>query len=153
MRTRTGRTHSRGEGLVVLIILLAIVGGGVWWLYSHKASLDRDARTFGREVIQKVAVAHDVPYFASNLSPQAKLNYPPSALNDMQAKLNSMGTPQQPLKIDEQVTFESQFFEPKGYFSTHIFYPTGSATMQIAVSHPVSKWQIDDMQFVPDRAR
>jgi hypothetical protein len=151
MRIGTRNNHRRGEGLVIIIILLAIIGGGVWWLYNHKASLDRDARVFGREVIQKVAVDHDVQFFASNLSPQVRTNYPPSALNDMQARLNKMGVPQQPLNIKDQVTFESQFFEPKGFFEVQLLYPTGMATMQIAVSHPVSKWQIDDMTFTYPR--
>lgn len=152
MKISKGRCRSKGEGLVVVIIMLALVGGGVWWLYSHKKTLDRETRVFGREVINRLAVNHDVDFFANNLSPQARLNYPPSQLGMVRNQFNQIGVPQQPIKIDEQVTFTSQFFEPRGYFVARLLYPTGGATMQIAVSHPVSKWQIDDMTFVVDRA-
>jgi hypothetical protein len=64
-----------------------------------------------------------------------------------------LGVPQQPMNIEEQVTFESHFFEPKGYFTAHLFYPTSAATMQIAVSHPVGKWQLDNLTFTPERPR
>lgn len=151
MKMRKHNCRSNGEGLVILIILLAVIGGGVWWLYNHKATMDRDARIFGREVIQQLAVNHDTTMFVEHLSPQMKLNYPPSQLQFMQGKLAQMGTPQQPLKIDEQVTFESHFFEPHGIFQTQLMYPSGLATLQMAVSHPVSKWQIDDLTIAYPR--
>jgi hypothetical protein len=143
MKTRNCR--SNGEGLVVLIILLAIIGGGVLWLYSHKKQLDRDARAFGRDMIQQLTVNHDTTMFVDHLSPQMKLNYPPSQLQYFQNKLKEIGVPQQPLKIDEQVTFESHFFEPHGIFQAQLMYPTGLGNIQMAISHPVSKWQIDDL--------
>jgi hypothetical protein len=151
MKISKGRCRSNGEGLVVIIIMLAIVGGGILWLYSHKKALDRDARAFGREIIQKLTVEHDVNFFVSNLSPQTRLNYPPSQVQVVQMQFTQLGAPQTPLKIDEQVTFESQFFEPKGYFTAHLLYPTGPAEMQVAVSHPVGKWQVDDMTFTMQR--
>ena len=150
MKTRTCR--SNGEGLVIIIILLAVIGGGVWWLYNHKSTLDRDARKFGREVIQKLVVDHDVNFFGQNLGPQARLNYPPSQLQMVQQQFTQLGVPQQPLKIEEQVTFESHFFEPRGYFTAHLMYPSGPVDLQVAVSHPVSKWQVDDMTFSVQRA-
>ncbi len=152
MKISKGRCRSNGEGLVVVIILLALIGVGVWWLHSHKKAMDHDARVFGREVINQLAVNHDVDFFANNLGPQARLNYPPSQLGLLRNQFNQIGVPQTPIKIDEDVQFTSHFFEPKGYFTAHLLYPTGGATMQIAVSHPVSKWQIDDMTFLVDRA-
>ena len=129
----------------MLIILLAIVGGGVLWLYSHKKQLDREARGFGREMIEQLTVKHDINMFADHLSPQLKMNYPPSQLQYLQTKLNEIGVPQQPLKIDEQITFESHFFEPHGIFQAQLMYPSGLGNIQMAISHPVSKWQIDDL--------
>ncbi|MEY2547319.1 MAG: hypothetical protein QOG48_2436, partial [Verrucomicrobiota bacterium] len=91
-------------------------------------------------------------FFASNLGPQARLSYPPSQLTTVQTQFTQVGVPQQPINIEEHVTFTSQFFEPRGYFTAHLLYPTGGATMQVAVSHPVTKWQIDDMTLTVDRA-
>jgi hypothetical protein len=55
--------------------------------------------------------------------------------------------PAQPIRIDENVTWESHFFEPKGFFTAHLNYPTQNATLQISVSHPVGKWQVDTFFF------
>lgn len=135
----------------MVIIVLAVIGGGVIWLYSHKKSLDREARAFGREAIQKMAVDHDISFFRDHLSPQSKMEYPPSQQDYVASTLRAKGVPKQPMNIEEQVTFESQFFEPKGYFTAHLFYPSGPATMQIAISHPVGKWQLDNFTFQAER--
>src|SRR2546421_6501700 len=86
-----------GEGLVVVIILLAILGAGAWWLFDHKRTMDRDARAFGREVIQQLTVNHDAAFLANNLSPQARLELPPSAQQMMISKFAQMGAPTQPV--------------------------------------------------------
>lgn len=138
---------------MVVIILLAIVGAGAWWLFNHKKQLDRDARAFGRDMITRMTVNHDINFFAEHLGPVTKTNYPPSQLQYAQQKFTELGVPQQPINIEEQVTFESHFFEPRGYFTAHLFYPSGAATMQLAISHPVGRWQIDDMTFTQEHPR
>ena len=154
MKTRKCNCRSNaGEGLVVVIILLVVIGGGAWWLFDHKKTLDRDARIFGREAIQRLAVNHDATFLANNLSPQARLELPPSAQQYMISKFTELGVPTQPINIEENIEFTSHFFEPKGYFTAHLFYPASAATMQIAVSHPVGKWQLDNLTFTPERPR
>src|SRR6476646_7587734 len=106
--------HRRGEGLVIIIIIVAIVGGIYWWLWSTKKQSQREASAFGRQVIEELALKHNVSFMASNLSPQGKLDYPPSTQQMVQQKLTDMGAPAQPIKIDENITFESQFFSPRG---------------------------------------
>ena len=135
----------RGEGLVIVIILVAIIGGIAWWLFSTKAQSEKEARKFGRDVIESLAVKHDVSFFVQNLGPQGKLDYPPSTQQLVQQKLTEMGTPSQPIKIDENVTFESKFFSPRGFFTAHLNYPSQPVTMELAVSHPVGKWQVDNL--------
>ena len=155
MKTRSNsyRTKTQGEGLVVIIILVAIIGAGMWWLFSIKKQSDKDARAFGRELIEKLAVNHDQAFFADRLGPQAKMDYPPSQQQYLMNKLKELGTPAQPIQIDEKVTFESQFFAPKGYFTGHLNYPGQPATMELAISHPVGKWQIDNLTMTWARPR
>src|SRR3954471_1807804 len=95
---------SRGEGLVLLIIVLAVIGCGILWLYSHQKSLDREARAFGREAIQKMAVDHDISFFRDHLGPQGKLDNPPSQQAIIVSTLLAKGVPKQPMNIEEQVT-------------------------------------------------
>jgi hypothetical protein len=147
--TLSSRSKRSGQGLVVLIILLAVIGAGLWYLYSAKATADREAREFARDAIKRLAVDHDRQYLETHLGPQAKLDLPPSGRDYMIQKFAQFGVPAQPMQIDESVTFESYFFEPRGYFTAHLNYPGQGATLQVATSHPVSRWQIDNVTFTP----
>src|SRR3954463_293622 len=150
---RNHRDRETGDGLVVLIIFLALIGGGIWWLYSHKTAMDKEGRAFGRQMIEALTVKHDKAFWVNNMGPQCRVDNPPSAQEALIMQLTEMGAPAQPIKIDEQMTWESQFFEPKGYFTAHLNYPGRGATMQIAVSHPVSRWQLDYVTCAPERER
>lgn len=150
---RKTRKRTAGDGLIVVIVFLALIGVGVWWLYSHKTAMDKEGRLFGRQTIEALTVRYDKGFLASNLSPQARVDNPPSVQEALVQQLQQLGTPAQPIKIDENMTWESQFFEPKGYFTGHLNYPARGATMQIAISHPVGKWQIDNVTFAPERER
>ena len=96
---------------------------------------------------------YDTNFLANNLSPQMKLQYPPSEQNALMNNLRQLGQPAQPFKIDENITWESHFFEPKGYFTAKLNYPARSGTAQIAISHPVGKWQLDNLTLTLDRER
>lgn len=147
------RSRTAGEGLVIIIIIILIIAGITWWLFNTKKTADREARAFGRQMIETMAVKHDMSFFASHLSPQAKLQYPPSQQQYMAGKFTELGTPQQPIPIEEIVTFESKFFSPRGMFTAKLNYPGQQATMQIAVSHPVGRWQLDDLTMTWDRPK
>jgi hypothetical protein len=153
MKKLNCRSNASGEGLVIVIILLLLLGGGVWLLVSHKQAIDKEARAVGREMIQRLAVKHDGTFLANNLSPQAKLDLPPSDQQQLILKFQQLGVPAQPIQIDENITWESQFFEPKGFFTAHLNYPAGPATLQIAIDHPVSKWQLLNVTFNPPQVR
>jgi hypothetical protein len=137
--------NRRGEGLVIVIILVLILGAGAWWLFSTKSTSEKDARAFGRQMVENLAVKHNLAFFSNNLGPQAKMDYPASMQQMVIQKLTELGTPVQPIKIDENITFESQFFSPRGFFTAHLNYPSGPVTMELAISKPVAKWQVDNL--------
>jgi hypothetical protein len=149
----SSRSKLSGQGLVILVILLAVVGGGLWYLYSNKATTDHEAREFAREAIKRITVDHDLKYFSDHLGPQAKLDNPPSQQQFLMQRFTQMGAPTQPIQIDENITWESYFFEPKGYFTAHLNYPAQPVTLQLATSHPVSRWQIDNLSFAVQPTR
>jgi hypothetical protein len=154
MKKSTTRFKSSGEGLVIVLILIVLIGGGVWYLVSHKQSMEKEGRTFGNEVIKRIVIDHDVGFLSSNLSPQARLDLPPTDQQNLINQLQQLGIPAQPFKTDENFTWESHFFEPRGFFTAHLNYPGGPATLQIAFDHPVSKWQIVNISFAgPSMAR
>jgi hypothetical protein len=147
------RSKTAGEGLAVVIILLLLLGGGLWWLYIHKQSIDKEARAFGREMVKRVAVDHDLAFFSSHLSPQARLDFPEMQQQEIIKQFAQLGVPAQPIQIDENVTWESQFFEPRGLFTGHLNYPAGPATLEIGIDHPASRWQVTTFNFNPPRGR
>ena len=149
----SSQTKLSGQGLVVVFILLAVIGAGLWYLYSNKATTDREARAFAREAIKRITVDHDLKYFADHLGPQAKLDNPPSQQQFLIQRFTQMGVPTQPIQIEENITWESYFFEPKGYFTAHLNYPAQPVMLQMATSHPVSRWQIDNVSFGAQPAR
>jgi hypothetical protein len=146
MKTQTAAKLNRsGEGLVIVVILVAILGAGAWWLFSTKRTSQKEARAFGHEMVEHLAVKRDLAFFADHLGPQAKMDYPPSTQQMVIQKLTELGTPLQPIQIDDNITFESQFFSPRGFFTAHLNYPSGPVLMELAVSHPVGKWQVDNL--------
>lgn len=147
------RSKQSGEGLVIVIILLVIIGGGVWYLFNNKNTMDREARAFGRQMVERLTVNHDLAFFSANLGPQARLDFPPSLQRDIIDQFTKLGVPNQPINIEEHVTFESHFFSPRGDFIAHLFYPTQTGTMQIGISHPVGKWQLDSLNFTAGAPR
>jgi hypothetical protein len=147
------RSKSSGQILAIVIILLALIGAGFWWLFSNKQEMAKEGREFGREAIQRIAFQHDLAFFSSRLSPQARLQLPPSAQQDFMSRMEKLGAPVGPVDVQGDILFQSQFFEPTGNFHARINYPARGAEINIAVSHPVGRWQIDDVSFAPDPER
>lgn len=147
------RSNSSGQVLVILIILLALLGAGAWWLFSNKQTMTKEGREFGRETIQRLVVQHDLAFFSSHLSPDARRQFPPSMQQEFISKFQELGAPVGPIDVQGDIQFQSQFFEPRGNFHARLNYPARPAEINLSISHPVSRWQIDDISFVPETAR
>src|ERR1700682_3994991 len=114
MRLRNSSSKGEASGLVVLIILVCVVGGVFAYLYSHKKQAQNEGRAFARQVVERLALQHDIGFFAANLSGSARRGYPPSQQQAIINGLTQLGAPAQPIKIDGDIQFESGFFEPRG---------------------------------------
>ena len=149
----SSKRNSSGQVVVLLIIVLALLGGAWWWLYTSKETSAKEGRNFANEAFQKIAVQHDINFFNSRLSPQARMNFPASAQQEFMNEIVKLGAPVRPLDVQGKIEFNSQFFEPHGSYHARIYYPARYADMDLTVSHPVGRWQIDDISFVPATAR
>jgi hypothetical protein len=147
------KSQCSGQIFVILIIILVLIGIGFWWLFSNKQQMAREGRAFGKEALQKIAVDHDLKFFGEHLSPQARLQFPPSAQQDFISRIEKFGAPVAPIDVQGDIVFQSQFFEPTGNFHSHINYAARGAEVNVTISHPVGRWQIDDVAFVPDPER
>src|SRR5213592_531443 len=142
---------SSGQVIVLLIIVLGLVGAAFWWLYSTKQQMAKEGTDFAKEAIQHIAVQHDINFFNSRLSPQARMNFPASTQQEFMNEIVKLGAPVRPVDVQGKIEFQSQFFEPHGSFHTRIYYPARYADMDLTISHPVGRWQIDEIAFIPQR--
>jgi len=142
------RLRSSGQVVVILIIILVLLGIGYWWLNSTKQEMAKGGKEFANEAAQKIVVQHDINFFGSHLSPQARMNFPVSAQQEFMNDIVQMGSPVGAFDLQGQMEFTSQFFEPHGAFHARINYPATYADFDISVSHPVGRWQIDTIAFV-----
>ena len=56
------RSKPSGQILVIVIIVLALIGAGFWWLFSNKEAMAKEGRAFGRDAVQRIAVQHDLNF-------------------------------------------------------------------------------------------
>ena len=145
----SSKQKSSGQVVVLLIIVLALLGGAWWWLNSSKQSSAKEGRDFANEAFQKIAVQHDANFFNSRLGPQARMNFPASAQQEFMNEIVRLGAPVRPVDVQGKIEFNSQFFEPHGSFHARIYYPARYADMDLTISHPVGRWQIDQISFIP----
>ena len=146
----SSKRKSSGQVVVLLIIVLALLGGAWWWLNSSKQSSAKEGRDFANEAFQKIAVQHDGNFFISRLSPQMRMAFAaPTAQQEFMNEIVKLGAPVRPVDVQGKIEFDSQFFAPHGSFHARIYYPAKYADMDITISHPVGRWQIDQIAFIP----
>lgn len=142
--------HSRvkAEGLAIWLILLAILGGAVWFLFSSRVDGQKNARTFASEVTQKVVVNYDEKYLDLRLSTKARSSYSAMWRSRMIRYLRDFGPLTRPIETEGEVRFTSHFFNPIGSFRSQLTYPTTTATFEVTVSKGMTSWQIDDINLI-----
>jgi hypothetical protein len=146
----SSKRKTSGQVVVVLIILVALLCGAWWWLNSNKENSAKEGRDFANEAIQKIAVQHDGNFFISRLSPQMRMAFAaPTAQQEFMNEIVKLGAPVRPVDVQGKIEFNSQFFEPHGSFHARIYYPARYADVDLTISHPVGRWQIDQIAFMP----
>ena len=144
------RSKLAGQGLVLVIIVLAILVGIWWYLHSTKTSTERDAIQYGHDVINRLVINHDRSVLDNDLAPQAKMEMPPSQRDYLIQRFAQFGAPSQPIQIEDSVSFDSSFMglisaNPRGIFTAHLNYPAQPVTMQLAISQGATKWLIENI--------
>jgi hypothetical protein len=146
------KRKSSGQVIVLIIIVLVLLGVAYWWLDSTRKEMAKEGNQFANELVQKIVVQRDLNFFASRLSPQARMNFAaPTAQQEFINEIVRHGTPVGPINVQGKIEFQSQFFEPHGSFQARINYPAEYADITFTISHPVGRWQIDDIAFIPQQ--
>jgi hypothetical protein len=145
------KQKSSGQVVVLVIIVLTLLGVAWWWLNSQKQASAKEGTVFANEAIQRIVVQHDINFFNSRLSPQARTNFAPSAQQEFMNEIVKLGAPVRPVDVQGKIEFQSHFFEPHGSFHARIYYAARYADMDLTISHPVGRWQIDEIAFIPQQ--
>ena len=141
--------HRKGEGgLAIWIILLVLLGGAVWFLYSSRTEAQKKAREFAGQIVQSMAVNYDLRFLNSHMTPQAQLNYIPSWRDRMVQHLKSFGPLTKPIETTGDVTFSSMFFDPHGMFQSELTYATMTAKLNVGISRGMNAWQVEEIELI-----
>jgi len=130
------------------IIVLLLVGGALWFLFSSRKDGEKNARTFANEVAQKIAVNYDEKYLHVHLSPGAQATYLQSWRDRLIARLREFGPLAKPIETKGDVYFSSYFFEPRGNFKSELTYAGTTATLETTISRGMTVWQIDEINLI-----
>ena len=124
MKTREVRVRDRAEGLVLILVILAILGGGVWYLYSSRRHTEKEAWNYAREVAEHIAL-HAMRVSLTSTS-RAKLRLKclplPRADFDKAWRIRSAVETDQ---HDGQCSVYFVFLEPRGSFRAEVSFPAG----------------------------
>ena len=146
----SSRFKASGQAFVIIFIILAICGGILWYLHSTNAATEKDGIRYGHEVIDRLVVKHDRSLLETDLAPQAKMEMPPSQRDYVIQRFSQFGVPQQPIQIEDNVSFDTSFYglikaNPHGIFTAHLNYPGQGVTVQLATSQGATKWLIENI--------
>ena len=133
--------------MALLVIVLLILSGIAWWLYSSRQDAEKNARVFATEVTKRVAVNYDEKYLHIHLSPEAQVQYLKSWRDRLLDRLRELGVPAQPIDVQGDVAFTSYFFDPHGTYRAELKYPTTSAQLDVGISRGMTVWQVDTINL------
>jgi hypothetical protein len=146
---RARHSHCKGEGgFGIWIIVLFIVAGAVWFLYSSRGDSAKGGQAFAAEVARKVAVDYDERYLVLHLSPENQAARLPMWRDRLFKNLRSFGPLTKPVETTGQILFTSQFFDPHGTFRSELTYPAMTAHFDLSISKGQNGWRIDELNLV-----
>lgn len=145
---RARHSNCRGEGLSIWIIVLFIIAGAVWFLYSSRKDSDKSGHAFAAEVARKLAVDYDERYLVSHLNPENQAARLPAWRDRLLKSLRSFGPLTKPIETSGDIVFTSQFFDPHGTFRSELTYATMPAHFDLSISKGQNGWRIDELNLV-----
>lgn len=142
---KAGEAALTGEGTLLLIIAGAVMILCGWLALRGAEATDEQARAYAERTLHQLLLAHDAAYFAANLSPRARGQYPPSQQRYIISSLTNLGIPSSPVKVEGDISYGSDpgAQDPTGRFQASVVYPTVEARFYIDVARRQGLGRID----------
>ena len=134
--------------MAIWIIVVFILAGIVWFLYSSRGDTVNEARRFAEEVSRKIAVDFDDRYLLAHLNPENQAAHLPAWRERLFRSLRGFGPMTKPIAVTGDVFFTSYFFEPRGTYKVDLTYATMPAHLDLSVAKGISGWRIDEINLV-----
>jgi hypothetical protein len=137
----------KAEGLGIWIIVLAILGGAIWFVFSSRTEGQKNGRAFADEVIHKIVVDYDEQYLDQRMSLAARAQFSVMWRTRMMQYLKGFGPLTKPPETKGDVYFTSHFYDPRGVFRSDLTYANSTAYLELTVSKS-TRWQVDELNLV-----
>jgi cbb3-type cytochrome oxidase subunit 3 len=141
------RKAERGQAIVLILIVLAVLAGGYWMLVTSRKNTEQDAERFARDAAQRLVLQQDMRFLNQTLTPHAQMLYPPSWRERFFGFVRDLGPVQSDLNVYGRVAFVSEFFQPTAVFHADFQVATGPAAVELHFSRPGPRWEIDALNL------
>jgi hypothetical protein len=149
--SRVPRSAERGQVLVFLIILIAVIGGGLFFLSSMRKDAKAEGERFARQVIERCAFQHDVKFLHASVASDRRLAVPPAMDDQFIFFLTKLGVPDRNYNLTGQLDFDHYFGSPHGTYQAILTYPDQHATVSLTVARPSGIWLVTDFGVTYER--
>ena len=140
-----------GSSLLFLLIIIAIIGGGTYLLFDYRKSREAETRAFANEIVQRLAVQHDLKYLHSIVPDERRADLTPGREESFINGFKSLGVAQPGWQLQGDVMFDDHFFAPHAVFKAILTYPERHATIAFEVSCPRGLYQLNALSLTWER--
>jgi hypothetical protein len=148
---RLPHSGQRGQVLVFLIIVIAVIAGGLFFLISMRKDAKAEGERFVRQVIERCAFQHDVKFLHASVASDRRLAVPPAMDDQFIYFLTKLGVPDRNYNLTGQLDFDHYFGSPHGTYQAILTYPDQHATVSLTIARPSGIWLVTDFGVTYER--
>lgn len=145
------RKSERGSAILFLVIILAVIGGGFFYLNHLKQQSIVEGRDFARTFIERVVSNGDLAYLHSVIAGERRLAINPGKEAEFVETCKKLGKPSSNYDLTGDLAFSNYFFSPEGSYKAILTYPDRHATASVKISRPSGFWFVDDFGITWER--
>src|SRR5437870_6026568 len=137
----------RGQALVFIIIVIAVIAGGLFFLMSMRKDAKVEGERFARQVIERCAFQHDAKFLRATVMSDR----PPTMGDQFIYYLTNLGVPDRNYTLTGQLEFDHYFGSPHGSYQAILTYPNQHATVSVTIARPSGIWLVTDFGVTYER--